>query len=145
MKKVINNKRYDTDTATAVGNWDNGYLANDLHYCAEILYRKRSGEYFVFGEGGAMSPYAARRDGNWQGSGSNIVPLSYDTSRQWGEEHMTGEQYQAEFGAVQEDDSHKTVALSLSVSSIDAAKRAAAKRGISFSGLVDELIKAMDV
>ena len=66
MKKIINGKRYDTDTATLIGY--NGYNGShsDFSYWCETLYQKRTGEYFIHGEGGPMSRYAENQGGqNW--------------------------------------------------------------------------------
>ena len=57
MKKIINGKLYDTSTAHLVGEWDNQLYGNP-DYAAESLYRKRTGEFFLHGEGGARSRYA---------------------------------------------------------------------------------------
>ena len=51
MRKIINNKVYDTDTATWIGLSDNGHEYNDSAYSGETLYRKRTGEHFLHGEG----------------------------------------------------------------------------------------------
>ena len=40
MKKIINGKKYDTDTASCVGSWDNGYGYSEFGYFSEALYRK---------------------------------------------------------------------------------------------------------
>ena len=41
MKKIINNKLYDTTTAQLVGSWDNN-MGGTFDYAAESLYRKRT-------------------------------------------------------------------------------------------------------
>ena len=63
MKKIIDNKVYDTNTATLIGSKDNGISPASFAYCRESLYRKRTGEYFKHGEGGANSKYAVRNNG----------------------------------------------------------------------------------
>ena len=69
MRKIINNKVYDTATATWIGLSDNGHEYNALSYSGETLYRKRTGEYFLHGEGGPMTSYAVRTgSNNWRGS-----------------------------------------------------------------------------
>ena len=67
MRKIINNKVYDTATATRIGLSDNGHEYNELSYSGETLYRKRTGEYFLHGEGGPMTSYAVRTgSNNWR-------------------------------------------------------------------------------
>lgn len=58
MKKVINGKMYNTETATRIASWDNGIYGNDFKSCEEDLYLSKKGQYFVAGSGGAMSSYA---------------------------------------------------------------------------------------
>jgi len=77
MKRVIKCKLYNTETAERVGMWDNGYCANDFHYCSEDLYRKKTGEFFLHCEGGAMSIYASS-EGNMSGYGERNIPMTYE-------------------------------------------------------------------
>ncbi len=100
MKRVINGKRYDTDTADRVATWKNGYFTNDFNYCAEDLYRKKTGEYFLHGEGGALSKYATS-NGNNRGYGEDIYPLTEDMAKSWTEQYA-GEDYEDIFGPVPE-------------------------------------------
>lgn len=87
MKKIINGKRYDTDTAEVVHDWSNGYYCNDFHYCEETLYKTKSGAYFLCGEGGAMSKYSRSLGNNSWGGGAGIEPLTPDEARKWLEDH----------------------------------------------------------
>ncbi len=139
MKKIINGKVYDTSTAQAVCTWDNG-VYGDINSVEETLYLKRTGEYFLLGEGGARTQYAtACGDNSWAG-GSMIIPLSWEAAREWAEEHMTSEDYEAAFGAVAEDDSKTAVNLNMSVGAIERAKRAAAQAGMSLSNYIESLL-----
>ena len=49
MIKIINGKKYNTDTAKMVGDYDNNQPTNDFYYFAEELYRKKTGEFFLYG------------------------------------------------------------------------------------------------
>lgn len=53
MKRIINNKKYDTETATMLGDYWNGYDPNKYPwaYEKEELYIKKNGEYFLVGRG----------------------------------------------------------------------------------------------
>ena len=55
MKKIINGRKYDTETAKEIGYWSNGYPCSDFNHCEETLYLKKTGEYFLYGEGGALT------------------------------------------------------------------------------------------
>lgn len=102
MIKIINGRKYDTETAKMVGSWDNGYPTSDFNYCSEKLFRKKTGEFFLFGDGGAMSKYSMScGTNNWCGS-CEIIPLSEDGAKQWAEEHLDGDAYIEIFGDVEE-------------------------------------------
>ena len=140
MKKIISGKLYDTTTAERVGSWDNGCSYSDFGYCGEDLYRKRTGEFFLRGEGGPMSKYSVSRgDNEWSG-GAKIIPLSYQAAQKWAEDRLNAEQYEAIFGEVEEDGSRTTVTLYLSASAVERAKRAAAQAGFSLSAYIGGLI-----
>ena len=87
MKKIINGKRYDTETARLVHHYHNGHHGDDFRNCAEDLYRTRSGKYFLHGEGGPMSEYAEPCGDTSIGWGSAITPLSDNEAHAWLEDH----------------------------------------------------------
>lgn len=101
-KKIINGKLYNTETATIVGEWENDYYINDFRYCEEKLYRKRTGEYFLSGEGGPLSKYRKSYGDNSWGYGYEITPLSEKEAKQWAEDRLSADEYIAEFGEVEE-------------------------------------------
>lgn len=103
MRKYINRKCYDTETAQLVGHWDNGEQVGSFSHVEEELYRKRGGEYFICGHGGAMTSYAEPCDGN-MGSGSAIKPVSAEWARYWAEAHLDADEVEAEWGEPAEDD-----------------------------------------
>ena len=141
MKKIINNKLYNTDTAECIGAWDNGLLPGDLASCAEKLYRKRTGEFFLFGEGGANSKYAVScGDNHWRG-GEQIAPLSWLSAREWAEEKLGVEEYDAIFGEVAEDEGRTSITISISAGKVETARRAASQSGMSLSGYLESLFQ----
>ena len=102
MKKVIDGKCYNTETAEELAYWSNGLGPTDWHYCSETLHRTGKGSYFLFGEGGGLTKYAERY-GSMRGPGSTIVPLSESEARKWVEEHdFDGDTYMRIFGEVEE-------------------------------------------
>lgn len=84
MSKIINGKKYDTETAALVGEWNNGLYTNDIYYQSEDLYLKKTGEFFLY---------------RWL---NNYVPLSLAEAQDWAERHLTGEEYEKLFGTVEE-------------------------------------------
>lgn len=136
MKKVIDGAVYDTSTARALGCTEYSH-PGDFHYTCETLFVTRANKYFLHGEGGAMSQYAkSLGGGTFQGS-EKIIPLSLDEAKKWAEENLTGDEYEAAFGKIVEDDK---AYLSLSVS--PEAKRKlqeiSSKTGKSISAIVSE-------
>lgn len=101
-KEIINGKLYNTETATLVGEWWNKYSTNDFKYCEEKLYLKRTGEYFLHGEGGPLSQYRESCGNNTWGYGEEITPLSEQEAMQWAEKHLSVNKYIALFGEVAE-------------------------------------------
>lgn len=101
MKKIINGRKYDTETAKEVGFYSNGYPHGDFNWCQQTLYRKRNGEYFLHGEGGALTIYAKNIQNGTTG-GSRIVPMSEDEAKEWTENYLSCDEYEKIFGEVEE-------------------------------------------
>lgn len=135
MKKIINGKLYNTDTAKRLSEWVND-ITDNLHWVSETLYQKQRGEFFLHGEGGPSSKYAESiGQGNWS-SGEKIIPLSYEAAQAWAEEYLDVNAYQAAFGPVEEDDSTVRRLISMPASVEERIKREAAQAGMSFSAYI---------
>lgn len=138
MKRVIDHRVYDTDTAREMASWDNGLYVNDLGWVSETLYRKRTGEWFVFGEGGAATKYA-KPDGpsSWVG-GERVMPLTGEQAREWAERRLDGDEAEALF-APDDEPSSMTVHMPADVK---AALDARAERdGATKGGIVVEALR----
>lgn len=140
MKKVIRGRVYDTTTARNVYETDNGLCYNDLYYVNETLYCKKTGEYFLHGDGGAGTGYA-KHYGTTSVGAEDIVPLTYNEAKQWAEEHMDGDEYIKEFGDPEADYTSKIMSISLTQKAIDKVKREAQKQDRSVSKIIEELIE----
>lgn len=143
MKKIINGKRYDTDTAKECGTAYSKLGRRDFGYWEETLYQKRTGEFFLYGEGGPASRYAVSAGQNSWSGGEKIIPLSVENAMKWAEEHLEMEEYESIFGEIAEDESKKVVTYSLTTATIDKVKRIAAEQGISLSEVVERAINTM--
>jgi len=86
MRKVVNGKRYDTETAALVAA-DSYSQCGDLEYWSEEIYQTKKGNWFLYGEGNAMSPYARATGQNEVSGGSTIVPFSPKDALAWLEAH----------------------------------------------------------
>jgi hypothetical protein len=101
MKKIINGKKYDTETANKIAEYWNGYSKNDFRYTKEILYHKKNGEFFLYAEGGGMSNYAVTDNGS-SSFGIKIITLTINEAKEWAEQHMESDEYEDVFGEVAE-------------------------------------------
>lgn len=143
MKKIISNKVYDTDKAKFIG-CDSYSHPGDFNYWSESLYQKKTGEFFLYGEGGAATKYSVEISNNeWRG-GAKIIPMSYDAAKAWTEEHLDADQYIETFGEPEEDDSKERLTITLPSVLITNMKRNAAKAGISLSAYVEKHLKGDD-
>ena len=102
MKKIINGKKYDTSTALRIGNFWNGLSDGDFSSLSETLYKKKTGEFFLHGEGGAMSRYSRSVGQNTWSGGSAIVPISAEEAKEWAEANLSSDEYETAFGQVEE-------------------------------------------
>ena len=101
MKKIINGKMYNTETAKELG-YDSYSNSRDFNYWCETLYQKRTGEFFLHGEGGANSKYAEMVDMNCWCGGERIFPLTMEQAKHWAERHLSADEYEDIFGEVEE-------------------------------------------
>lgn len=143
MKKIINGKKYDTETAHEVGSWDNGLYSSDFGMMAETLYRKLTGEYFIYGYGGPATRYAEAEGNGSYGYGESIEPLTVDAAMSWAEERLGTDEYESEFGEVGEGDGDVAVSFRISEAARTILKREASRTGRTQSSIVDGLIRTL--
>lgn len=102
MKKIINGKKYDTETAKKVGFTCSSLSRKDFSFWEEELYKKKSGEFFLHGSGGPASQYSKRVDmTRWSGD-ERIIPLTEEKAKKWAEENLNADEYEEIFGEVEE-------------------------------------------
>ena len=141
MKKIINGKLYNTDTARQVGTWSNSADCSDLSWVEESLYQKKTGEFFLHGQGGPNTRYAQQLEASHWTGGETISLISYESAQKWAEEHLTADQYQAVFGEISEDSSMVSLNLSLPAGLVDSIKRDAYRLGMTVSDYVASKMK----
>ena len=138
MKRIINNRRYDTEKAKEIGRGSGGF-PGDFNYYEEVLYKKRTGEYFIYGRGNANTKYAVQVDsGTWSG-GSAITPLSYGEAREWAEKHLDADEYEAEFEVIEDD--KIVTSISLRPSTFQKLKAMSSEQNKPVGEIIDALIK----
>ena len=142
MNKVINGKRYDTEKAQRVASWDNERFYSDFSHYAESLYKKRTGEFFLYCEGGAQSRLGHYVCGGTLVGGEEIVPISYSKAQEWAEKKLDADGYSAIFGEPEEEE-QCSINATLSAAARAKLDRAASESGKSRSQIIGELIEAM--
>jgi len=101
MRSIIDGKMYNTATAILVA--DHQYSnCHDLDYENEELYLKKTGEWFLFGEGGSRSKYREPYgSGNWCG-GEIIKPFTKEEAKKWLADNKCTTAYIKYFGEPEE-------------------------------------------
>lgn len=140
MKKIINQKRYDTNTAEGVAFINNGLSFDDFNFWSETLYRKKTGEYFLYCMGGANSIYGVWR-GNTGTAGEQIKPLTYEQAKSWAEEHLDGDEYEKIFGAIIENDDMVNMTFTLPQSTIEKLRRLSSQTGKTYGEIITDALK----
>lgn len=134
MKKIIKNKVYDTDTARRVGGDSGG---DGFYRWSEELYQKRTGEFFLAGEGGPATKYAYSVGQNQWSGGSKIIPLDVEAARQWAEEHLDADDYEEIFGLPDEDSEPVTISAQLPADLVARARSKALAQGKSLTAIIE--------
>lgn len=142
MKKIINNKRYDTEKAKKVAEYDSDAARSDFNYYHEDLYQKRTGEFFLYGQGNAASKYADRAFPDGWTSGEKITPLTIDQAKEWAERTQDADIYESIFGVVDDDDGKAVTTISIPQSSMKKLKEMASDYKMSMSAVVEGLVDA---
>lgn len=140
MKKIIRGKKYDTETAELIGEYQYSY-PRDFHYCREELYRKRTGEFFLHGEGGPLSKYSESVGQNEWSGGEEIIPIDLIDAKNWVEENCDTDTYEKLFGVVDDDGEKVVTTISLSKPVAQMLEQQAIDHRVPKSEWIEKLIK----
>lgn len=143
MKKIIKGRLYDTTTAKELGWWENIQDVRNFSHFSETLYRKRTGEFFLYGKGGPSTKYSQRVDQNCWSGGEDIIPVSAENARSWAEEHLDADDYEKIFGPVSEDEEDILITFKASAAQERKLADVAAERGTSKSELLRAMIDSL--
>lgn len=86
MRKIVDGKIYDTANAEKIADRRTGYGRGDFNWCEETLYRTKKGNWFLAGQGGALTRYAQNAD-VYETSSFDIIPLTQKEAIEWLKEH----------------------------------------------------------
>lgn len=140
MKKVINNRLYNTDTAHELGTWANMADVRNFNRFTETLYQKRTGEYFIHGVGGPASKYAETIGQNTWSGGEKIIPMTFENARKWVEEHLTADEFESIFGLPSEDEAPVTLSLQIPADLDAIIRQQAAEQGLSLTAFITGIL-----
>ena len=101
MKRIINGKKYDTNTASLIYRATANCPCSDFAYWEEELFLKKTGEFFIAGEGHGFTKWASH-NGNSSGYGYGLEPISLDEAKEWVSRHCTVDLYEETFGTCKE-------------------------------------------
>ena len=103
MRKIIDGKLYDTETAQEVCDVSASTVGStDFHYDDTHLYVTKKGNFFIAGRGGVYSRWAMSYGPERVGGGSGIIPIDIDRAKKMAESRLTPERYQVFFGEPEE-------------------------------------------
>ena len=143
MKKIISGKVYNTETAAFCGSRNSGTLPTDFNFWEEILYKKKTNEFFLYTSGGPYTRYGIRTADGGGGFDEQITPLSFEAARNWAEENLDGDEFEETFGPVDEDEGgKKLISLYLPEGLVNRLSREATEAGKTFTAYAKEKLEA---
>ena len=102
MIKIINKKRYNTETAICIAT--ESYLyPNDFNYWKESLYITKKGAYFIAGKGGAMTKYRHLCGTNSYCEGDGLESITGVEAIKWLERYNFVDEIEKHFNSYLED------------------------------------------
>lgn len=101
MRKIIDGKLYNTETALRLYDYDNKLYTTDFHYYSETLYKTKKGAYFLLAEGGAMSKMS-ESNGHSTFGGIDIKAFSPAEAQDYLIKHQAIDIFEIEFGFLEE-------------------------------------------
>lgn len=91
MIKVIDGKRYNTNTAEEVYSYYTGQYG-DFDYRERTLYRTKAGAWFMYHAGGALTDMAIVTSGNDRTGSTCIEPVTDDEAYAFLERHSADDE-----------------------------------------------------
>ena len=160
MRRIVNGRAYNTDTATRIAR-DDGGRGREGYF--EILYQTRNGAFFLAGAGGEASPWARPngdqpqyswvmhwddqaqhyRVGLHDGDAADVRPLTSEEAHAWLLESQQHFVFDHLFGETPEteDEQAATYSLRLPTSLKARAGDAAEKAGLSLNAWITRAIE----
>lgn len=83
MKKIIDGKVYNTETAEEIADWDNGFYGGDFEHYREELYKTKKGNWFLYKTGGPRSTMAVSVGAGSTAGSSDIEKYTEKEAVEW--------------------------------------------------------------
>ena len=90
MKKIIDGKLYNTDTANFICETGNALPNSDFKWEISALYKTKKGAFFIAGAGGALSRFPTVT-GNTKTQGRGLISLTKEEALELFEKHGEAE------------------------------------------------------
>jgi len=140
MKKIIGQKRYNTEASTLIVEWTDDLPEDNPAHCEfNKLYRKMTGEFFLHGKGGATSLYASGRNG-FISPGENLIPVTLEEAERICKEHLPDDKVAEVFGK-KITDKRKQVNIQIDSGTWNMLQTLKAKTGKSATDIMIDLIR----
>ena len=141
MFKVINGRRYNTDSATEMARVEE-YDRTDRRWYCDTLYRKMNGEFFLFGMGDSESKYSKTISDGIKVGGFNFIPMTFYEARDWSKDNLGSEKFKEIFGLFESDKGldKRTVTYRLSLNTLDKIARLADESRLTKSEIIEKAI-----
>ena len=146
MKRIIENRVYDTDTAKLIATVKNDrHIGADRKTLEESLYQKKNGEFFLYRPNlaGTDAAHNIGISSCPHDKENHIFALTYEQACKWGESEMSADDWLAVFGEPEEDDSKAQIHVNLSKAAIIKLKQAAQKDGQTVSAYIENWINTI--
>lgn len=97
MIAIIKGKKYSTSTGIRIGNiGSTDTHRGDFRHWTATLYVTKNGRFFVYGDGGAMSPFA-KSVNNGSIGGNGLRAVTAEDALRWCEEKLSPFDYEKHF------------------------------------------------
>ena len=83
MRKVIGGKVYDTDTAKQIAAASYSHYGDSQYWCEGLYRTDKEEDWFLVGEGRALTQYSRSVGQNEPRGGSAIIPLTRGKALSW--------------------------------------------------------------
>lgn len=101
MKKIINGKIYNNETAETIYEYWNGLSTDDFRFYMESIHKTKKGTYFHYQFGGAMTEMAISKGRTTYGS-EDLNLMTVEEVKEFLQKEGAVDTYEKEFGAVEE-------------------------------------------